>query len=251
MKRIDLRSQAEITASNQQQRAKILAEFDGEQGNAINVKVRKLSEHARIPTYTTPGAAGFDLYAVEDVIIAPGETKLVRTGLAFEIPPGYEMQLRPRSGISLNTKLRVANAPATIDSDFRGEVGVIIENIAKPDYGVFISDIDGEYPLEIYERHGEVFDISNEVSTEIPCGEYPHISYLIRRGDRICQGVIAPVIRAEFTVTAELSDTQRGAGGFGSTGTRDIRTATNEEIREVIERVVERNGEALRRLAEE
>lgn len=145
---------------------------------ATKVKIKRLHPDAIIPKYATPGSAGFDLVAVEDVIIGTRETKLVRTGLAFEIPEGYEMQIRPRSGLSLKTPLRIANSPGTIDADFRGEVGVIAWN----------SDRDE--------------------------------TIRIQKGDRIAQGVIAPVVRAQFEVVDELSDTERGSGGFGSTGTK-------------------------------
>jgi dUTP pyrophosphatase len=143
------------------------------------VKIKKLHPDAIVPQYSTPGAAGFDLVAIETVILNPGETKLVKTGLAVEIPAGYEMQVRPRSGTSLKTTLRVANAPGTIDSDYRGEVCVIVTN------------------------------------TEAYLDGAP--SY-VDKGDRIAQGVIAPVIQAQFEIAEELSSTDRGAGGFGSTG---------------------------------
>jgi dUTP pyrophosphatase len=163
----------------------------------MDVKIRKLHEDARIPQYATEGSAGFDLVACEDVIIAPGETKLVRTGLAFEIPSGYELQIRPRSGISLKTKLRVANSPGTVDADFRGEVAVIIDNISKPHPRFFL-------------RHPSQWNITaNREGT-----------YIIRKGDRIAQGVIAPVYRAAFEEVSELSETERGAGGLGSTGVK-------------------------------
>lgn len=141
----------------------------------INVKVKRLSDDAVIPQYATDGSAGFDLVATEDVIIEPGETKLVPTGLAFEIPQGYEIQIRPRSGISLNTKLRIANAPGTIDADYRGEVCVIITN-----------------------GHG--------------------VNYRVEKGMRIAQGVLSRVPIANFIEVDELDETERGAGGFGSTG---------------------------------
>lgn len=174
--------------------------------NKLNVKVKQLNEDAVIPTYAKRGDAGFDLYAVEDVIIEPGETELVKTGLAFEIPEGYEMQIRPRSGVSLKTKLRVANAPGTIDSGYRGEVGVIVDNIVTPserfqDRAFVARGIDGK-----------VFEDSPPVL---------HDTYIVRKGDRIAQGVIAPVTRANFDLTETLDDSERGSGGYGSTGVRE------------------------------
>lgn len=177
----------------------------------INVKIRKLHPDAKVPAYATELAAGFDLVAVEDVTIAPGETALVPTGLAFEIPPGYEMQIRPRSGISLRTKLRVANSPGTGDADFRGEVKVIVDNIALPSFYINETYMTiglefGRFPLKIDGKRDD--SISDEQ-------EY---TYIIRKGDRIAQAVIAPIMRATFEVADELSESERGAGGFGSTG---------------------------------
>lgn len=104
--------------------------------NKIDVKIKKLYGSAIIPKYQTNGSAGMDIHVLIDehtLEIQPNETKLIRTGLAMEIPLGYELQLRPRSGLSLKTKLRIANSPATIDSDFRGEIKVIVENTgSKP-----------------------------------------------------------------------------------------------------------------------
>lgn len=170
--------------------------------NEINIKIRRIHPDAVIPKYATELAAGFDLVAVEDVIIAPGETALVPTGLAVEIPPGYEMQVRPRSGISLKTKLRVANSPGTVDADYRGEVGVIVDNIAREGYGATprLRNLEGR--------------------TEFYNGQYyEKYTYIIRKGDRIAQGLIASVMRAAFAETSEkFTETARGSGGFGSTG---------------------------------
>lgn len=146
------------------------------------VKVRKLTPLAQVPEYKTKGAAGFDLAAAEKRVIFPGETVVVRTGLAMEIPPGLELQIRPRSGISLKTPLIMKNAPGTIDSDYRGEIGIILHNINDPDG---------------------------------PQGNRP---YTVQVGDRIAQGVLAPVVSGILKEAEELSDTERGAGGYGSTG---------------------------------
>lgn len=94
----------------------------------MKVGIKRLHKDANIPKYAYEGDAGFDLAAIESVTLSPGETKLIGTGLAFNIPSGYELQVRPRSGMSLKTKLRVANAPGTVDSNFKGEVKVIAEN---------------------------------------------------------------------------------------------------------------------------
>lgn len=151
----------------------------------MRIKIKKLHKDATIPKYATPGSAGFDLVTIENIIIEPGHTKLIKTGLAFEIPEGYELQVRPRSGTSLKTPLRLANSPGTVDSDYRGEICIIIENI-KP--------------------RGTT--IENALR-----------SYRITKGERVAQGIICPIIQGSFIEVEELNSTQRGAGGFGSTGT--------------------------------
>lgn len=106
----------------------------------IDVKVQKLNDNAILPTYAHPTDAGADVSSCEEVTINPGETKLISTGLKVAIPAGYEIQLRPRSGMSLKTGLRVANTPATIDSDYRGEIKVIIWNSGATPYTINIGD---------------------------------------------------------------------------------------------------------------
>ena len=141
----------------------------------VPVKVKKLHPDASLPKYAKDGDAGFDLAAIHDVCVQPGETVIIKTGLAMAIPKGFELQVRPRSGLSANTKLRVANSPGTIDSGYRGEIGIIMENI------------------------GDGF-------------------IRISTGDRIAQGVISIVPVANFAETNELDETERGTGGYGSTG---------------------------------
>ncbi len=168
----------------------------------MNVKIKRLHPDAVITQYAKPGDAGFDLVAVEDVIIEPGETVKVPTGLAFAIPVGYELQIRPRSGITLRTNLRVQLG--TVDAGYRGEIGVIVDNMAEDPFEnvvPYLSHIDGND----YRTDGEI---------------YPNETYIIRKGDKIAQGVIAPIQQAEFIEVDELSDSERGAGGFGSTGVR-------------------------------
>lgn len=154
-----------------------------EQGKMnMKVKVVNKSKHD-LPSYETSGAAGMDVRANLDApmthfIIPAGDTKLIPTGLFVAIPEGYEIQVRPRSGISFKTKLRVANSPGTIDSCYRGEIKVIMTNTG---------DVD----------------------------------HIIQDGERIAQLVLCPVIRCEWDKVDsenELGETDRGAGGFGSTG---------------------------------
>jgi dUTP pyrophosphatase len=102
----------------------------------MDIKIKKLHPDAIIPTYGSEGAAGFDFYALENIIVPAHESVLVKTGLSMAIPNGYEIQVRPRSGISLKTPLRVANAPGTIDSDYRGEVCIIIHNTSDSGYEI-------------------------------------------------------------------------------------------------------------------
>lgn len=146
----------------------------------LRVKIKRVKD-VELPQYAKPGDSGFDLVAAEDTIIWPGETKVVPTGLCFEIPPGFELQVRPRSGISRNTKLRVILG--TVDSGFRGEVGVIVDNTER------------------------------NLGTNMK-------AHIIERGTRIAQGVIALVETAHFVEADELSDSDRGSNGFGSTGVK-------------------------------
>lgn len=172
--------------------------------NDIKVKIKRTHPDATLPRYAHDGDAGFDLVAVEDVIIEPGETKLVRTGLAVELPPGYELQVRPRSGVTLKTKLRVQSG--TVDSNYRGEIGVIVDNIAP----LYLADGWGP-ALE-----GTAYLVDGFKITD---GNFVYGTYIIRKGDRIAQAVINAVPRASFVEVDELSESERGTGGFGSSGT--------------------------------
>lgn len=178
----------------------------------LRVKIKRLKD-VELPKYVKPGDAGFDLVAAEDVILWPGETNVIKTGLAFEIPPGYEMTVRPRSGISRRTMIHVALG--TIDSGFRGEVGVIVKNLKQPVLEKR-KDEEGEYSEPEYSD--VLFDIEEKF---VKCnGHPPEGSNYISKGDRIAQGVIAPVETAHFVEVDELSDSERGKGGFGSTGVK-------------------------------
>jgi dUTP pyrophosphatase len=147
----------------------------------MKVKIKKLHPDAQIPKYAHLGDSGFDLVAIEDVSFNGGETRLVRTGLAISVGSGYELQVRPRSGLSLKTPLRVANSPGTVDSSYLGEICVIVTNTDPP--------LDSRYS-----------------------------SRYIKKGDRIAQGVVCPVERVEFEEVESLDETERGDGAFGSTG---------------------------------
>ncbi|WPS90088.1 deoxyuridine 5'-triphosphate nucleotidohydrolase [Brevibacillus halotolerans] len=169
----------------------------------IPVKIKRLHPDAVIPQYATTGSAGFDLVAIEDVVISPAETKKVPLGLAFEIPEGFVMLLCMRSGIALKTKLRQPNGIGIIDSDYRGEVAMMFDNTNE--------NYDSATCL--------CFSIAgDEIHVPNGYGFLPEGSYIIRKGDRVAQGLILPVMQAQFIVADELSETERGAGGFGSTG---------------------------------
>jgi len=141
------------------------------------LRIKKIVEGAVLPSYESSGAAGMDLRAFlkEDIILAPLERARIPTGLCLEIPSGYEAQVRPRSGLAFNSGIGILNSPGTIDSDYRGELGVILINFGT-----------------------EPFTVKN--------------------GDRIAQMIISPVIHVTISEAASLTETDRGAGGFGSTG---------------------------------
>jgi len=102
----------------------------------MKIKVKKLSKLAEIPAYQSEEAAGFDLHSIDDVVIAPNERKLISTGLAFDIPAGYEIQIRPRSGLAYKHGITVLNTPGTIDSDYRGEIKVLLINHSNEDFEI-------------------------------------------------------------------------------------------------------------------
>jgi dUTP pyrophosphatase len=141
----------------------------------MRVKFRALREGVKIPQYQTSGSVGFDLASIEDLTIEKGKTALIPTGLAFELPHGFEMQVRPRSGLALKHSITVLNSPGTIDSDYRGEIKVILINHGDEDFKISV-------------------------------------------GDRVAQAVITKVELVDFEEVHELSESERGSNGFGSTG---------------------------------
>ena len=104
--------------------------------NTIKIDIKKLHEDAVIPTYGTEGAAGFDFYSVDDYVVDPGKTVIVKTGLAVAVPVGYYFAVVPRSGVSAKTGIRIANSPGTVDADYRGEVGVIVTNTSNDTFTI-------------------------------------------------------------------------------------------------------------------
>jgi len=153
--------------------------FQGTRRTVVRVQQLPHGEGLPLPSYQTEGSAGMDLIAAldeeETLFLPAGERALVPTGIVMEIPQGFEAQIRPRSGIALTYGVTVLNSPGTIDSDYRGEVRVMLINLG----------------LE---------------------------TFTVERGARIAQLIIAPVTRATMELTDELADSERGTGGFGSTG---------------------------------
>ena len=159
------------------------------------IKIEKCRDTAVIPSYAHEGDAGMDIYAAADVIIEPGRSALVPTGLKMAIPVGYEVQIRPRSGISLKTPLRVPNSPGTIDSGYRDEVNVIIYNASQMTEA----------------ENGEPFTLSTKGCR--------HGTYKICTGDRIAQMVFAKVESCTFSECDDVSAIgENRGGGFGSSG---------------------------------
>ena len=166
------------------------------------IGLKRLSEDAVIPTKVHATDSGFDLVASEDVIIEPGETAVVPTGIAVQLPEGYEATVRPRSGVTSKTKLRVALG--TVDNQYRGEIGVIVDNI---------NVMDWENPDADWRQ------LTLEGSRAYTPDQFkPHGTYLIRKGDRIAQLVITRLPDVEAVEVFDVGETARGARGFGSSG---------------------------------
>lgn len=140
----------------------------------MKVRIRKIHNDAKVPTYGTTGAACADLYVVEDYYLRPGDVRLLHTGFAMEIPEGYEALVRPR-GSAIKNQILILNTPGTVDYDYRGEILVGVKNIGYKDF-------------------------------------------VIKKGERVAQMTVKKFERIEFEEVEELSDTERGSNGFGSTG---------------------------------
>ena len=145
----------------------------------IKILIKRLSKEVSLPKYETLGSSGMDIAANinANIIIDPGKTAIIPTGLALSIPKGFEVQIRPRSGLAAKQKISVLNTPGTIDADYRGEIKVILINLGEK-------------------------------------------SFTVERGIRIAQMVVCPIVQAQLNEVNDLSETERGEGGFGSTGTK-------------------------------
>ena len=143
------------------------------------ILIKRLSKEVSLPKYETSGSSGMDLAAYIDsnININPGQIAIIPTGLALSIPKGFEVQIRPRSGLAAKQKISVLNTPGTIDSDYRGEIKVILINLGQE-------------------------------------------TFKVEKGLRIAQMVVCPIVRAQLKEVDDLSETERGKGGFGSTGTK-------------------------------
>lgn len=189
------------------------------------VGFKRLTEDAVLPTKAFPTDSGWDLTASEDIIVEPGETVVVKTGIAVELPAGYEATVRPRSGVTAKTKLRVQLG--TIDNGYGGEIGVIVDNVYQANLQLIsVKDIyEGTEEAGILSEHSPVYktlsggevDISeyrgNGISYESTVG-----TYLIRKGDRIAQLVITRLPEVTAVEISELGESDRGGKGFGSSG---------------------------------
>lgn len=163
----------------------------------IKIGFKKLNKDAVLPVKAHETDSGFDLVACENVVIKPGETVIVPTGIAVQLPEGYEAQIRPRSGVTLKTKLRVQLG--TIDNDYRGEIGIIVDNIS---------------PIE--NKEGD----SGRCLIDGTPERYITETYEVRKGDRIAQLVIQKLTVVETIELDELDESDRGVSGFGSSGTK-------------------------------
>ena len=143
------------------------------------ILIKRLSKEISLPKYETAGSSGMDLAAniVGNISIDPGKTAIIPTGLALSVPKGFEVQIRPRSGLAAKKKISVLNTPGTIDSDYRGEIKVILINLGQE-------------------------------------------TFKVEKGLRIAQMVVCPVVQAQIKEVEDLSETERGKGGFGSTGSK-------------------------------
>lgn len=176
-------------------------ETEGISKRYITVPYEICHEKAKEPAYAHVTDSGMDVFALEDITLAPGEQKIIPIGIKVAIPAGYELQVRPKSGISAKTKLRIANAPGTIDAGYRDEIGIIVENVEPP-----IKDIQ--------------YDFNEDGSVNVNSISIIHgSSYTIGEGQKIAQLVLAEVPKVTLLKVEKVSDIgeDRG-GGFGSTG---------------------------------
>lgn len=171
-----------------------LADVDGITKCMIDIPVQLIHSEAKLPAYAHSNDSGMDVYALEDITIKPGETRLIPIGIKVSLPRGYELQVRPKSGRSLKSKLRIANAPGTIDEGYHDEIMVIVENT---DQYIKHAEID---------ENGRLYNI--EFGSDITIG----------KGEKFAQLVLSMVPKVVWRETEAIFDTNDRGGGFGSTG---------------------------------
>ena len=174
-------------------------ETEGIAKRFVQIPVELCHPDAKIPQYANTSDSGMDVYSLDDYTIAPGETKLIPTGIKLALPPGYEIQVRPKSGRALKTKLRIANTPGTVDAGYRDEIKVIVENIEPP-----IKDIEYDF---------------NDNGTPIIKSILHGAAYTIGKGEKFCQLVLMEVPKAALYRVEQVGEIgENRGGGFGSTG---------------------------------
>lgn len=180
--------------------------------DSLEIPIQILPD-GNLPYHANPSDAGYDLFASETVYLPPGRSCIMPVGIKVAVPHGYEIQIRPRSGISSKVSLRVANSPGTIDSGYRGEVGVILYNAGV---GSALTRMDQENagPVDIKGNAYQFPESEREVAEALP-----RDTIVVQRGDRIAQMVIAKVVQASFVPVGDVQEVEgdRG-GGFGSSG---------------------------------
>ena len=175
-----------------------IQETEGIAKRFIQIPIELCHPDAKMPQYAHTSDSGLDLFAIEDVTIHPGETKLIPTGIKVALPPGYELQVRPKSGRALKTKLRVANTPGTIDAGYRDEIGVIVENVEPP-----IRDIDYSFDDKGHIQINSILHGSD---------------FFITKGEKFAQLVLSEVPKATFFRIDSVKEIgENRGGGFGST----------------------------------
>jgi len=176
-------------------------ETEGISKKFVRIPFEKCHQNAKVPAYAHETDSGMDVYALEDITLAPGEQKIIPIGIKVALPAGYELQVRPKSGISAKTKLRIANAPGTIDAGYRDEIGIIVENTS--------------YPIESFE-----YEFNDDGSVNVNSISVVHgKSFTIGKGQKFAQLVLAEVPKAilyEVESVGEIGENRNG--GFGSTG---------------------------------
>ena len=176
---------------------------------ALDVKIKRLRPDATLPQYMTEGAGAFDLFAAEGGVVQPDHIVKIPLGIAVEVPEGHALFIAMRSGIAFKTALRQPNGVGVIDSDYRGEIAMLFDNTDPGDF-----DDDGN---QLFAKVVKTLD-GGEQTWDVGM-DYPIGTYLVRKGDRVAQGFVLPLPRVEFVEVDDISETERGLGGFGSTGT--------------------------------